>query len=220
MNQTKAWFEENRATYEQEVRFPSIVIADAVAAEYARLEVPLTGDAKRSLFRINRDVRFSKDKSPYKTHSGIVWMRTGDTRDSAGISYLHIADEGCFVGTGFWQIDRPKLDAIREAIRVDPDAFKTILTDSEAAGMRLAEGDPMVRAPRGFEDITDPVTLPVIKSRNILLTCPLLKRDVGNAALVQQVVKLTTAGLPLLRFGWDAIAEAGLAPEWSRLNGG
>ncbi len=195
-------------------------MADAVAAECARLEVPLTGDAKRSLFRINRDVRFSKDKSPYKTHSGIVWMRPGATRESAGISYLHIADEGCFVGVGFWQIDRPKLDAIREAIRVDPQGFKTILADAAASGLTLSDGDPMTRAPRGFEDITDPVILAVIKSRNILLKCPLLKREVGSAALVQRVAALTAAGLPLLQFGWDAIAEAGLAPEWSLLDAG
>ena len=197
-----------------------MAVADTVAAEFARLHLPLTGDAKRSLFRINRDVRFSKDKAPYKTHGGIVWMRPGFKKESAGVGYLHIADEGCFVGAGFWQIERPQLDAIREAIRDDTPSFMAALQTASAAGLALDTGDSMVRAPRGFEDVTDPAILPAIKARNLLLTVPLSKREVGSAGLVKRVVAVTQAALPFLQFGWDAIAEAGPPPEWSLLQGG
>ncbi len=196
-----------------------MAIAEAVASEFARLDLPLTGDAKRSLFRINRDVRFSKDKSPYKTHAGVAWMRPGFKKESAGVAYLHIADAGCFFAGGFWEVERPQLDAIREEIRAEPAAFGAALDAAAAAGLVLDTSDGMTRLPRGFEDVTDPALIPAIKSRHLVLKRPLLKRDVGSAALVQQVVTATQALLPFLRFGWDAVAEAGPPPEWSLLGG-
>ena len=196
-----------------------MALAEAVAAEFASRDIPLTGDAKRSLFRINRDVRFSKDKSPYKTHAGVIWMRPGFKKESAGVAYLHIADEGCFFGGGFWEVERPQLDAIREEIRADPKAFTAVLEAAAAAGLVLDTSDGMTRLPRGFEDVTDPALVPAIKSRHLVLKRTLLKREVGSAALVQRVVAATEAMMPFLRFGWDAVAEAGPPPEWSLLGG-
>ena len=195
-----------------------MALAEAVAAEFARRDIPLTGDAKRSLFRINRDVRFSKDKSPYKTHAGVIWMRPGFKKESAGVAYLHIADEGCFLGGGFWEVERPQLDAIRAEIRADPAAFTAALDAAGAAGLALDTTDCMARMPRGFKDVTDPALVPAIKARHLLVKRDLLKRDVGSAALVDQVVTATEAMLPFLRFGWDAVADAGPPPAWSLLD--
>lgn len=194
-----------------------MAIAEAVAAEFARCDVPLTGDAMRSVFRINRDVRFSKNKSPYKTHTGVIWMRPGFKKESAGIAYLHIASEGCFFGGGFWEVERPQLDAIREEIRAEPATFNATLASAATAGLVLDTTDGMTRMPRGFEDVTDPALLPIIKSRHLVLKRTLLKREVGSAALVDQIVAATQAMLPFLRFGWDAVAEAGPPPDWSLL---
>ena len=71
-NQSKPWFEANRAVYEREVQGPAMALAKDVAAELARRDLPLTGSAKRSTFRIHRDMRFSKDKTPYKTHIACI----------------------------------------------------------------------------------------------------------------------------------------------------
>ena len=195
-----------------------MALAEAVAAEFARRDVPLTGDAKRSLFRINRDVRFSKDKSPYKTHAGIIWMRPGFKKESAGVAYLHIADEECFFGGGFWEVERPQLDAIREEIRADPKAFTATLDAAAAAGLVLDTSDSMARLPRGFEDVVDPTLVPAIRARHLVLKRKLLKREVGAAGLVKLVVTATEAMMPFLRFGWDAVAAAGPPPEWSLLD--
>src|SRR5579885_1530081 len=70
-NNTKAWFEAHRADYEQHLREPSKDLAEAMGAYFREHDMPITGNAKISLFRINRDIRFSKDKSPYKTHVGL-----------------------------------------------------------------------------------------------------------------------------------------------------
>ena len=202
------------------MRQPCLALVEAVTTEFARRDLPLTGDPKRSLFRINRDVRFSKDKSPYKIHAGVVWMRPGFKKESAGVAYLHVADEGCFFGGGFWEVERRQLDAIREDIRSNPAAFTATLDAAAVAGLVLDTGDSMTRLPRGFEDVSDPAILPAIKARRLVVKAPLLKRDVGSATLVARIVAATEAMLPFLRFGWDAVAEAGPPPDWSLLDHG
>src|SRR6266704_4982988 len=73
-NNAKPWFEAHRADYEREVRGPMRVLIEEMDVRLARLAPEITGDPKRSMFRINRDIRFSKDKSPYKTHAA-CWFR-------------------------------------------------------------------------------------------------------------------------------------------------
>ena len=217
-NQTKDWFEANRAVYEHEVQQPAMALAEDVAAELGRRTLPLTGSAKRSTFRIHRDVRFTKDKTPYKTHTACVWMRPGFKKESGGVIYLHIADAGCFFAAGFWEVERPQLDAIRAAIRDKPDRFTAALQAASAAGLTLDTSNSMVRLPRGgFEAVTDPACLSAIKARHLVGKRSLLKRDVGSPGLVSTIVGAAEAALHLLQFGWNAMAAAGPPPAWSLL---
>ena len=195
-----------------------MILAEDVGAALARKELPLTGDSKRSMFRIHRDVRFSRDKSPYKTHAGLVWMRPGFKKISPGILYLHVADEGCFLAAGFYGLDRPVLDAVRGAVRDDGAAFTAAVDHAAAAGLELDLSDSMTRLPRGFEDV-GPALAPPIKARHLILRRPLAHRDVAEPGLVCALVAAVEAALPFLQFGWNAIAEDGPAPEWSRLHG-
>ena len=194
------------------------MLAEEVGAALAQRGLPLAGDAKRSMFRINRDVRFSKDKSPYKTHAGLVWMRPGFKKVSPGILYCHVADEGCFLATGFYGLERPVLDAVRTAIRADGAEFTAAVTAAGKAGLSLDLSDSMTRLPRGFEDVTDPALVPAVKARNLILRRGLTRRDVASPSLVDALVGTVEASLAFLRFGWDAIGEAGPPPEWSRLH--
>jgi uncharacterized protein (TIGR02453 family) len=217
-NQAKPWFEANRDRYEAQIRTPALIIAEAVGAGLAQHDLPLTGDARRSMFRINRDVRFSKDKSPYKTHAGLVWMRPGFKKISPGILYLHIADDGCFLAAGFYGLERPALDAIRGAIRDDGPAFTAAVTAGGKAGLTLDTMDSLTRLPRGFDDVTDPALATAIKARHLLLRRTLTRREVAGPGLVDTLLDATRAAMPFLRFGWDAIDESGPPPDWSRLH--
>ncbi len=188
-----------------------------MAAEFAIRGLPLTGDAKRSVFRIHRDVRFSRDKSPYRTNGSVVWRRPGVRKDGGGVVYLHVADGACFVAAGFYGVERPAVDAVRAAIRDDPPALLAALETAAAAGMAFDTSDSMTRMPRGFEDVSDPALVPAIKSRHLVVRRTLTKRAVGSAALVGTVVAMAEAALPLLRLGWGAMDEDGAPPDWSRL---
>ena len=217
-NQTKTWFEANRGRYEHEVRGPAVILAEEVGAALSQHGLPLAGDAKRSMFRIHRDVRFSKDKSPYKSHAGLVWMRPGFKKISPGILYCHVADAGCFLATGFYGLDRPVLDAVRAGIREDGPAFTAAVAAAGEAGLQLDLAESMIRLPRGFEDVTDPALVPAIKARHLIVRRDLTRHEVASPGLVQSLVGAAEAGLAFLRFGWDAIEEAGPPPEWSRLH--
>src|SRR5262245_24668270 len=80
-HQNREGFEENRSLYESDVLAPMVALIDDLTSAFARRKIPLRGDGKRSIFRLNRDVRFSKDKSPYKTHAGAVMTRSGSKKD-------------------------------------------------------------------------------------------------------------------------------------------
>ena len=152
-HQTKDWFEANRAIYDGDVKGPLGDLVEELAARFAKAKIPLKGDRKASLFRINRDVRFAKDKSPYKTNSGAVLTRSG-TKNDPGLIYVHIAGEGCFAAAGFYQPEPPtSWRACALAIVRAPKAWRTMIAKLAKAGLALEEEYAMKRAPRGFEDI-------------------------------------------------------------------
>src|SRR5579862_452722 len=114
-HQTREWFEENRETHETQVKGPFGDLIEDLAAAFAKARVPLKGDRKASLFRLNRDIRFSKDKSPYKTHAGAVLTRGGGKNDQ-GLLYIHVAPEECFAAAGFYGPEPGELARLRRAI--------------------------------------------------------------------------------------------------------
>jgi uncharacterized protein (TIGR02453 family) len=207
-NQTKAWFDVHKPMYERELRQPLGLLVDTLAGEFDRTGIPLTGDAKRSLFRINRDVRFSKDKSPYKTNAGAIWFRPGSGKDGSSILYLHVADEGCFMAAAFYLPDKDVLESIREGIRVRPEQFLAMKADLEAAGLDLDLTGGLVRMPRGFEDLAETPIAPFLKLRSFMVRRDLTKAQLEDpGALIATLAAFTSDALPLLRFGWRAVDE-------------
>ena len=91
-NQNRDWFQANKSAYETELRAPMGALVDALAFAFEVHDIALTGDAKRSLFRIHRDVRFAKDKNPYKTNVSAVLSRDG-TRHGTGILYIQVGGD-------------------------------------------------------------------------------------------------------------------------------
>ena len=206
-NNEKAWFEANRATYESAVRDPVAALVTSVTTELTRRGVPLEGDPKRSTFRIHRDVRFSKDKSPYKTHVGSVWYRQGSGKNGAGILYFHLDPAGCFAAAAFYHPEPELLDSIRERIRVHPDRFLATQAALEKAGLQLGHADMLSRMPKGFEDLKGSAVDPVLRLRSFVVRRDFTPKQVHGKDLPSAIAALAEDALPLLRFGWDAVDE-------------
>jgi len=125
-HQTKAWFDENRATYESAVKGPMGDLVEETALRLAKAKIPIKGDRKTSLFRIHRDVRFANNKDPYKTNAGVAMTRTGSKNDP-GVLYFHLSPEECFFAAGFYQPEPAALAKLREATARSPKAFKAMI---------------------------------------------------------------------------------------------
>jgi len=207
-NNDKAWFEAHRADYEQHLKVPMATLVLDVAAALAASGLPLEGEAKRSTFRINRDVRFAKDKSPYKTSVGAVWYRQGSGKDGAGVLYFHLGARGCFVAAAFYNPEPEALDAIRERIRVHPDRWLAVTAALDGNGVELETGDSLSRMPKGYEDLKGAPVADALRLRSFVARRPLLEATVTGKKLVPAIIDLAAATLPLLEFGWAAIDEA------------
>ncbi len=156
---TRPWFEAHRAEYETDVKQPMHALIEEMDVRLARFAPEIVGEPKRSMFRIYRDIRFSADKSPYKTHASCwFYHRDGSRavgREAAGGGagfYFQIAPGDAFLGGGMWMPPREALLALREAIAEHPARFTKIVTDRRVTRRFGGLSDEAVlrRVPRGF----------------------------------------------------------------------
>jgi uncharacterized protein (TIGR02453 family) len=205
-HQAKEWFEENRATYETQIKAPFGDLVEDLSAAFAKAGVPLKGDRKASLFRLNRDIRFSKDKSPYKTHAGAVLTRGGAKNDE-GLFYVHIAPDGCFVAAGFYHPDPDGLSRLRRAIVRAPKEYEKILKGLDKAGIGLRDDESLTRLPRGFESVSDPTVAAAVMKKSFIGSRPIDEARLSSPELVGDLVAFGKQALPLLQWGWSAIVD-------------
>lgn len=210
-HQSKAWFDENRALYESDVKAPLVALVAELTARCDEAGLPFRGDA-RSVFRLNRDIRFAKDKRPYKQNGGAVLTRDG-TKNSPGLLYIHVDPEGCFTAAGFWHPEPPHLLALRRAIATNPKAFKAMLAKLKKAGLVLSDGDALSRPPKGFESIEDPAAAQAIRMRHLVVRRPLAAETMVSPGLTREIMAFAEDAAPLLRFGWAALGEKAQSPR-------
>ena len=203
-NNDRVWFAANKAAYEKSVLAPfHLLLADVVAA-LAEKGIPLAGDPKKAIFRIYRDVRFSKEKLPYKTHAGAVLTREG-IKGASGILYIHIDPEGCWLAAGFHAPEPEQLGAIREAIYIDPARFETIRQTLANAGLMLDMKESLSRMPRDYQDAADWPIAGALRLKRFVVRRPLTPETVAGPALIAEAVAFAADAEPLLRFGWQAL---------------
>lgn len=167
-NNNKPWFDANRKTYETAKKNFAEVVQELIkgiekfdkSIEEAQLEV------KNCTFRINRDVRFSKNKDPYKTNFGASFSKGGKKAHSAGY-YLHIDPTQCFLAGGIWMPEPDDLKKIRIEIDYNFDEFTNILN---AGGFKnsfpngLDREAATVRPPKGYDDANPAIEFIKLKS--------------------------------------------------------
>jgi len=153
-NNNGDWFHANKERYEEQVREPALAFIEAMARPLEKISPFMRAEPKKvggSLMRIHRDIRFSKDKQPYKTNVGIHFRHqaAGDVHTPA--YYFHIEPDEVFLGVGIWRPDSPALAKIRKRIDERPDIWKRV-RDNKAFRQRFTlQGDSLKRPPRGYD---------------------------------------------------------------------
>jgi len=152
-NNSKDWFDANRDRYEAHWRSPALGFIDQVSDAMGRLEPPLKAEARLngSLRRINRDVRFSKDKSPYNARLHLIFWAGAHPNKSPGF-HLVLTPDGVGYGAGTWALDKTMLDRYRARILDDADRalFEGALGMAQEVGCRLSTPE-LARVPSGYE---------------------------------------------------------------------
>jgi uncharacterized protein (TIGR02453 family) len=155
----RAWFQPRKAEFERLLKEPLEGLCVAIDERFAARGIPLAADPARSPFRIYRDVRFSKDKSPYKTNIGASFPyveRAADgtpivTGDRRGGGYFHLSPGEIFVGGGMWHADPAPLAAWRAMVVADPERIHAVIDDAAFVGrFGPVNGDRLKRVPTGF----------------------------------------------------------------------
>lgn len=152
-NNNREWFRANKSRYDGDVKEPALGFISDFAPHLARISTRFRADPRAnggSLFRIYRDTRFSKDKRPYKTHTGLHFRHEAAKNAYAPGFYLHLQPGGVFAGVGIWRPGGDALRDIREAIHEDPDAWLRASRDKRFRASFELSGDSLIRAPRGF----------------------------------------------------------------------
>jgi uncharacterized protein (TIGR02453 family) len=148
-NNNRKWFQKNKPRYEKVVFQPSLRFIKDASSQLKTISPYLVADPKPfggSLFRIYRDIRFSKDKSPYKTNVAMeFWHKKRGKKSYTGL-YLHMSPGQSFVGAGIWHPDALTLNKVRRAIVSEPEAWRQV----KQSGLEI-EGDSLKRSPSGFD---------------------------------------------------------------------
>ena len=145
-NNDRAWFNEQKGRYERSVKAPALAFVADAEAPLKKLSRHLVVDPRPvggSMFRIHRDTRFSKDKTPYKTHVGMRFPLSEGVHTPG--FYLHVEPNGSFVAGGIWMPDAESLRAIREAVASKPAEWR------RASGDLDEDEGALKRPPRGFD---------------------------------------------------------------------
>ncbi len=179
---TRDWFQANKAQYDAAL--------DNMKQMTKAIETAL-GETdhldKSTLFRIYRDVRFSKDKAPYKNHFGLGFTRA--TKRLRGGYYIHIEPGASFVGGGFWQPDNNDLKRIRDEFVADDKPIRQIMSDARFNQyFGTLQGDELKTAPRGYDK--DSPVLDLIRKKSFTVSRQFTDKEVLSDNFLQEV-KLT-----------------------------
>jgi uncharacterized protein (TIGR02453 family) len=213
LNNDRSWFTPRKGEYEALLKEPLEAFCVALGEEFTRRGIPMRSD-ERSPFRIYRDVRFSKDKSPYKANLGASFPWAGEGGGVGG--YLHLEPGASFTGGGMYHPSTARLAAWRNAVVNDRDRVRAAITNkafTKAYGTVNAE-TTLKKAPAGF-DPADP-DIELLKLKDVVFGHPVTDAEILEADLPKRIASDLAASLPVMQY---LAALPGLeegSPAWLR----
>ncbi len=201
LNNNRDWFLENRHIYEETVRTPALNFITDFADDLATISPHFTALPKKaggSLMRVNRDIRFGKDKRPYKTNIGIQFRHeTGKDIHAPGF-YLHIENGACFIGVGIWRPDSRTLSRIRDTIVEKSDVWVKTRDDKNFNKHFTLEGDALKNAPRGYAK--DHPLIADLKRKDFIAIANISEKEVTSKKLCLLVAERFSQATPLMSY--------------------
>ncbi|MEO1346274.1 MAG: DUF2461 domain-containing protein [Pseudomonadota bacterium] len=202
-NNERDWFNAHKKRFKSDVEAPFVDLLEALSNRLADAKRPLQG-GKATMFRMNRDVRFSEDKSPYKTNMGGLLSPTGTKSELAGIVYVHLDATGGFAVAGFYNLSPKQLGPMRDAMIERADAFDNVLSALRTTGRELDRSMSLSSMPKGFTEHADHRHADVIKLKSLIVRQDIPEEDWLSGDVIDHVEALSRDCIPLLTFAEPA----------------
>jgi uncharacterized protein (TIGR02453 family) len=214
-NNDRSWFQPRKGDYERLLKEPLEALIVALAERFEARRIPLRADPAKSPFRIYRDVRFSKDKAPYKTNLGASFPWNGDSPGDevdpdagprshssnvhSGGGYFHLSPGEIFVGGGIWHPEKPWLDAFRRGVVDDSTGLRKLADEPRFREMfGSLGGDSLQRVPTGFP--ADHPEAELLKRKDVTFGRRLSDREAESPELPDLIAASFEVAMPVMRY--------------------
>jgi uncharacterized protein (TIGR02453 family) len=203
-NNNRDWFEANKHRYESDVREPALAYIEAMAPPLAKISSAFVASPKKvggSLMRVYRDIRFSKDKTPYKTNIGIQFRHVAGKDVHAPGFYLHIEPASVFMGAGIWRPDSTTVNNMRMHMDDNQAEWKRIVSALKRRGFEL-HGESLKKPPRGYP--ADHPLIEDLKRKDFIATQDIKIAEVSKKDFVKHTAGLFASCKNFVRFICEA----------------
>jgi uncharacterized protein (TIGR02453 family) len=208
-NNDRDWFEVNKQRYETHVKEPLLQFISDFGVRLAEISPHYIADARTnggSMFRIYRDVRFSKDKSPYKTAAGLQFRHESGKDVHAPGFYLHLEPDGVFAGVGIWHPNTQTLNKIRDTIVAAPDRWQRAVSDEAFRSCFELSGESLKRPPKGYD--ADHLYVEDVKRKDFIAAASFSEADACDPAFIDRYAAVCQRAAPFMEFLTRAVGLA------------
>jgi uncharacterized protein (TIGR02453 family) len=210
-NNCRDWFQPRKDLFEIEVRGPMIELVEQINDDLRSFAADYVSEPKKAIYRFYRDTRFSKDKSPYKTHIAATFSRRGLRKNSAAGMYFSVSHKEVEVAAGVYMPEPEVLTAIRDAMVAQPDVLPKLVND-RALRRALGElqGEKFARVPRAYENAARkrPQIAEFLKHKQLYVYVTLDPKVATTSKLRREVVNRFRAAAPMVEFFNSAAMRA------------
>jgi len=200
-NNSREFFLANKARYERDVRDPLLRFIEGFGPQLRAISPHYVADPRAvggSMFRVNRDTRFSRDKAPYKTHAAAQFRHVKGRDVHAPGFYLHLEPGNVFAGVGMWRPPADALRLVRDAIAERPDVWTKAIGDRRFRARYDMSGEVLKRPPRGY-DPEHPL-IEELKRKDFVALTPFAQRDACGPGFLESYAATARAATPFMEF--------------------
>ena len=205
-NNDREWFKAHQDAYEEHVRQPALEFITDFAVPLKKISEHFVSDSRTvggSMFRIQRDTRFSKDKTPYKLNTGMQFRhRAGKDAHAPGF-YVHLQPGECFIGVGLWRPETKVAYAIREAIADDPARWKRATRGKRFSDVLELGGDSLKRPPRGYDE--DHPLIDDLKRKDFIASTRITQKSVTSDHFMEDFTDVCKRSAPFMKVLCEAV---------------
>lgn len=204
-NNNRDWFQENKARYEADLKKPFETFIGQIIQEIQKVDQQIIIEPKKAIFRINRDTRFSKDKSPYKTNVGAIISRAGTKVKELPGFYIHLEQGTFMLGGGAYFLEKEPLYQVRQHIMLNPQRFKDIINHPNFKNKfdEGIQGEKNKKLPAEFQQASE--NQPLLYNKQFYVMAELDPKTILQDDIITQVMEHYTVIKPFNDFMIEAL---------------